>query len=752
MEALLYTARAMVETNPQDSSFGISGPFCAGADITGAFAKASRALEMRKACLACSREPGKAYVGLDHTDYMINAFLELHKRDGHPKFDTVAGAASRAFRERYLQYTHEVIAYAKQGVEKQVATVWALEYWGDGAGFVAGLRAATDSPHEYLLEIIPIATLLVEKSPAAVDLDKDQLLLDKVQTAIRWTYGNFHTEILVGLAKEDRALMDAFYAKLEENHLPGVAILAIHARLNVNYASEFSGANHFKQFQRMLSLADKALEGPSINAAAIDHHRAIIYHELAATLFDGPFPEPSQELPTCDECATLMLRRRELQPDLLESILRRYASTAGNKPLPSASIQAITKLVALAQDPDTNFPWSNRAAIKRIIDDVGSTNTLPCLASLPPLTLQLSPIFTNGSYITKIITDTAQDLAYIVVVTQIANATEKEGKTFTLQAIQVSLSKGTPIPLALMKLPFSSELTSFPVDIALDDHAVYVACPENGVVIFPRDGTPATILTTTQGLPSNKVQAVAALDGKLYIGYGVIYVARGESGYFAVYDLKTKQTTLLASSPRKEKLSPFDDSHSFDVLLLAADPKKHRILAYIAHYGDQGVCDPLTGLWQFDPATATFKLLVRFDNSFNPQWADKPALDAPLLFGSPFDAISFDRETDKASTLYDVEGISPIFGQRKTEHPLFAGASLCGQPYACINGEFWTGRYFIRAITPNDQHQRIIAVPGHEFFRCTYLQLLHDGKDILLGNQGGLWITPTPKHISMQKD
>lgn len=102
-----------------------------------------------------------------------------------------------------------------------------------------------------------------------------------------------------------------------------------------------------------------------------------------------------------------------------------------------------------------------------------------------------------------------------------------------------------------------------------DGEAVYVATNGAGIVVFPlKKGLPRRI-GLDDGLPSNKVTSVAALDGKIYAGVG--------EGYLISYDLESRRGDVLASSRRKQKLSPFDDQKPFRVPCLLADPIRQRV-------------------------------------------------------------------------------------------------------------------------------------------------------------------------------
>ena len=124
---------------------------------------------------------------------------------------------------------------------------------------------------------------------------------------------------------------------------------------------------------------------------------------------------------------------------------------------------------------------------------------------------------------------------------------------------------------------------SFVSAMCADENSVYVGTRGAGIVVFPlRDGTPRRI-GIEEGLPANSVHSIAILDGKIYAGV--------TDGYLISYDLKQNRCDVIASSRRKQKLSPFDDQKPFRVPLLVADPIRKRVVFVI---GDN--------VWQLTPA------------------------------------------------------------------------------------------------------------------------------------------------------
>ena len=73
--------------------------------------------------------------------------------------------------------------------------------------------------------------------------------------------------------------------------------------------------------------------------------------------------------------------------------------------------------------------------------------------------------------------------------------------------------------------------------------------------------------------------AFTLLGGKLYGGIGEL----DQDGMFVSYDLKTSKIQVLASSRRKQKQSPLDDTAPFSIIIsIWPDPPRDRVVFYAA--------------------------------------------------------------------------------------------------------------------------------------------------------------------------
>ncbi len=156
---------------------------------------------------------------------------------------------------------------------------------------------------------------------------------------------------------------------------------------------------------------------------------------------------------------------------------------------------------------------------------------------------------------------------------------EDRPRRYTTQLLQLPLAggrrlEGRPIAvdirLAPGNRPGSGRNLHFGSSACLAAGRYFLGTFEYGIFAFPLDGGIPERISTASGLPSDHVQALACLDGRLYA-----FLGKGNTeGYLVVWDLKKRQCDVLASSRRKEKRSPFDDAIPAHALALLADPAR----------------------------------------------------------------------------------------------------------------------------------------------------------------------------------
>jgi hypothetical protein len=239
--------------------------------------------------------------------------------------------------------------------------------------------------------------------------------------------------------------------------------------------------------------------------------------------------------------------------------------------------------------------------------------------------------------------------------------TEKDSVGQYLQLLRMPLKGGGVQPLGKMAVPFADPQT------ACADLENYYLGTRQGVMIFPKSGGPAGVLKQNDGLPSERVVAMDALDGKLYLSLG-------ECGYLASYDLKSHRCETLCSPLRREQLSPFDNGSPLAIPILVADEAKHRIVFLAEQAGDVGLASwvadlkraqemqadifPIMcakargGIWAFYPATREFKCLVPSHPfaATDLRWAGR-AGDTQIVIQCTTGLALFDFATDKATLI-----------------------------------------------------------------------------------------------------
>ena len=155
---------------------------------------------------------------------------------------------------------------------------------------------------------------------------------------------------------------------------------------------------------------------------------------------------------------------------------------------------------------------------------------------------------------------------------------------------------GQPFPCpkrdATVRYPATSRYDS----ACVDNRNVYFGSYGNGIVVFPRDDSSPWTLTVEDGLPSDFVQAVGILNGKLYAGLG----EEGKASWLIVVDLETRRWEILSSSNAREGKFPFCNlSPAPRFGLFIADSKRHRLLLAV----EPGTHKNLGGIWTIDGKT-----------------------------------------------------------------------------------------------------------------------------------------------------
>ena len=284
----------------------------------------------------------------------------------------------------------------------------------------------------------------------------------------------------------------------------------------------------------------------------------------------------------------------------------------------------------------------------------------------------------------------------------------KGGRVELLSQLELGLPAAKPEPY---------ERPHFVTGVCVADGSIYIATKGAGIVEFPLDKRVPRRIGVEDGLPSDKVTCVAVLEGKLYAGVG--------DGYLISYDLDTRRCDVLASSRRKQKLSPFDDQPPFRVPAMVADPLRKRIVFVIGK-----------GLWQLTPAdgkmTQVIDLIAADTGRSEPKldgssidWAS-PRRGDRLLISNVFRVMEIDLTRDRATLIHSPE--SGIFSNPP--------------PHLLVHGWLWSGESFARLSLDKREFQRLPSPDkGPARFRSNVsLDLINDGRQILAGDAWSLWL------------
>ncbi|MHC4706137.1 MAG: hypothetical protein ACYS8I_03500 [Planctomycetota bacterium] len=311
----------------------------------------------------------------------------------------------------------------------------------------------------------------------------------------------------------------------------------------------------------------------------------------------------------------------------------------------------------------------------------------------------------------------------------------RTGKGFFLEVLRISLDSGAIETMNSM--PFDAKgRWDYPNNVIGDvefyDDSIHVATRNTGIYVFPCDGSPAHQIDKASGLPSNSTGVIACLDGKLYAQAG-----DATGAYLVAVDLNGNNIRILASSRRKQQLSPFDDSKPFSNRYMISDPKRSKILTMIDSP------EPVAGLWEMNPKTEVFhrraKLYYPYNRGF--KWGSSIRNNSILLAGSNW-VLRYDLEHDKITWIWGYRFYSSHGSQAK-ERNLIEGYFNIGYPYLFWDGYLWSADHFSRISIADKKHE-LFGTLGRskprEYGSSWCLEVVEDTEEILYGHRYGLWL------------
>jgi hypothetical protein len=263
----------------------------------------------------------------------------------------------------------------------------------------------------------------------------------------------------------------------------------------------------------------------------------------------------------------------------------------------------------------------------------------------------------------------------------------------------------------------------------------FVACSGDGIYAFPLAGGPPQHIDENQGLPSNRVRAMTWLDGRLYAA-----LADGE--YLVRCDPRGGPCVVLASSRRKERLSPLDDTPPYDVAYLAGDPQRRRLLLTIRFKVDDAERRKANGLWQYEPAAGEFKQVLEIEDSpMQTSGGTQVQNDAIMLWFYDNWVIRIDLKTDTPAIVHtQMAGtLIPGLHSRGVPYRNFAGTA---PPYAEADGWLWSVQgMFARLSNVTGTVERLPSLEtGRPGAKYQYLEMVGDDSHLLVGDDSGFWL------------
>jgi hypothetical protein len=283
---------------------------------------------------------------------------------------------------------------------------------------------------------------------------------------------------------------------------------------------------------------------------------------------------------------------------------------------------------------------------------------------------------------------------------------------------------------------------------AVGDQQVFVGT-DAGIFVLPLAGGSAQHITTTNGLPVDHVDSLAWLDGKLYAGLA--------GGYLVVYDLRTGECKVLASSQRRDAHSRLDNvSPPTQFHFMMTDPDRHRIL-FTVSLGDTVACAPQLGLWQIDTATGKLTQLVQL---YAPPWWANLMGDGTMLIrlycagfteacaGAWCGVVSYELATGRTRFLSVCDekqrpagpGIPVAGGALRLPVPAFP-------PHIFVDGCLWFANGRVSTNTTDLEYfPESEETQGNASYAWKSFHFLRDSGQMAIAGPNGIWLLTLKTH------
>ena len=189
--------------------------------------------------------------------------------------------------------------------------------------------------------------------------------------------------------------------------------------------------------------------------------------------------------------------------------------------------------------------------------------------------------------------------------------------------------------------------------MAVDGGNIYVATRGRGLVRFANGK--ATTWSEANGLPTNSLAAVAAVEGRVFMGSSPPDKSEAGGGIYELQPATSKFTTLGAAL-RPNASGPLDGDPGYIVAAILGDAKRRCLWAYLRHplFKDRQRTSQRHGLWRYDLPTGKWEKMG-IGNRMNPYlmwWGDDLAMTngqrASKL--SEYQHLLFDPDTRRADS------------------------------------------------------------------------------------------------------
>ncbi len=493
----------------------------------------------------------------------------------------------------------------------------------------------------------------------------------KTTTPIRWSPGPRELELYEGL-----------FDKMEKHPYP---LIRFQGKCSHLWAARLTKRKTPEEcYQSYLVAKRELLEAFQDKRSPTNDLEWVSYWTLAHDILIWDlfrFKDAEHQTDEIYDLSEMMLSRKLLVPNLISA-----AISEDLKPLPKPArkLDLLDRTLAAFDNPAFRYFGEDPKQTKGLLIAYRSR----FIAANPDLASKQAPLPWDKSQVLLDLADLRgiRELKFPVVLGEdiyVTGLGGVQGKLEFIQPVRVPLN-GKPVqPLAKVSLvwkplprnPVGSAIPTKITGCQLGPKHLYVATRTEGLYAFPLNGDAARRIDDPSKMPSEPIESCALYDGRLYLGL--------DGGYLISMDPESGKFDVLASSRRKDKVSPFDDGDAFIVMSLVADPKRERLLFVLL----QGQTKPksLNGLWSLDPKSKEFTHLLE-TNGIEYPMSSGMVIDNRLFLASVNKAVEYDLATNKHTLLYAWGDPQDKVLDQKTA---LCQETFRGQPTSYRDGRMW---------------------------------------------------------------